>query len=82
MTEKIKISHREIHLKLIEKGIKVNLHYYPVHLQPFYRSLGFKEGMFPISEKYAQQAISIPIFPGLTESQQSYVVEEITKLLN
>ncbi len=82
MTKEIKLSHKEIHTKLIEKGIKVNLHYYPVHLQPFYRSLGFKENMFPVAEKYAQQAISIPIFPGLTENQQSYVVEEISRIIN
>jgi UDP-4-amino-4,6-dideoxy-N-acetyl-beta-L-altrosamine transaminase len=80
--EKIKLSHKEIHSTLIKKGINVSLHYYPVHLQPFYRSLGFKEKMFPISEKYAQEAISIPIFPGLTESQQYYVIEKIKKLLN
>ena len=78
----IKLSHKEIHTKLIEKGINVNLHYYPVHLQPFYRTLGFKENMFPVSENYAKQAISIPIFPGLTENQQSYVVEEISKIIN
>ena len=75
-------SHKKIHSKLIERGINVNLHYYPVHLQPFYRSLGFSERMFPVSEKYANEAVSIPIFPGLTESQQLYVIEEITSLLN
>lgn len=80
--QKIKLSHKQIFKKLIEKGIKVNLHYYPVHLQPFYRNLGFKENMFPVSENYAKQAISIPIFPGLKESEQLFVIEEISKLLN
>ena len=80
--QKIKFSHKQIFKKLIEKGIKVNLHYYPVHLQPYYKSLGFKKKMFPVSEKYADQAISIPIFPGLKESEQLFVIEEISKLLN
>jgi UDP-4-amino-4,6-dideoxy-N-acetyl-beta-L-altrosamine transaminase len=80
--EMTKYSHSELHNELINRGIKVNLHYYPVHLHPHYKSLGFKENMFPVSEKYAEQAISIPIFPGLTESQQSHVIEEISKLVN
>ena len=62
---------------LIEKGINVNLHYIPIHLQPFYKKLGFKLGDFPVSEKYYSEAMSIPIFPKLNEADQSYVIDNI-----
>ena len=79
--DKIKITHKEVHQKLIEKGISVNLHYFPVHLHPFYQKLGFKNGMFPESEKYAEQAISIPIFPGLSNIDQEYIIKTLRKIL-
>ena len=56
-------------------GIGVQVHYSPVHLQPFYRKMGFREGNFPKAEKYERSAFSIPLFPGLTEEQQLKVVE-------
>ncbi|PVH27264.1 UDP-4-amino-4,6-dideoxy-N-acetyl-beta-L-altrosamine transaminase [Pararhodobacter oceanensis] len=62
-------------------GIGVNLHYIPVHLQPYYRDLGFGDGDFPISEDYYSRAISIPLHAGLTDDQQAQVVAEITKAL-
>lgn len=58
-------------------GIGVNLHYIPVHLQPYYRHLGFTDGDFPIAEDYYERAISIPLYSGMTEADQNLVVESI-----
>jgi len=62
--------HRQVFEGLRAAGIGVQLHYSPVHLQPYYRALGFAEGQFPEAEAYASSAISLPLFPGLTESDQ------------
>ncbi len=69
--------HKEVFEKLRAAGIGVNLHYIPVHLQPFYRDLGFKSGDFPAAEAYYARAISLPLFPTITEHQQSKVIEEV-----
>lgn len=65
----IKKSHRQVFEQLREVGIGVNLHYLPVHLQPYYRNLGFSEGQFPAAEAYSTESISLPIFPMLSEEQ-------------
>jgi len=57
--------HRQVFEGLRAAGIGVQLHYTPVHLQPYYRALGFMERQFPEAEAYASSAISLPIFPGL-----------------
>ena len=59
---------------LREAQIGANLHYAPIHLQPYYRRLGFKPGDFPAAETYANRAITIPLFPALTTEQQDRVV--------
>ena len=50
----------------------------PVHLQPYYLELAFKEGMFPEAESYGQDAISLPMYPQLTGDQQESVVKALT----
>ena len=72
--------HRRIFHKLRENNIGVNLHYIPVHTQPYYQKLGFTWGDFPNSENYYKRAISLPIFPTLTENEQSYVIETVKKI--
>jgi len=62
--------HQQVFKGLRAAGIGVQLHYSPVHLQPYYRAFGFAEGQFPEAEAYASSAISLPLFPGLTESDQ------------
>ena len=66
---------------LRKAGIGVQLHYTPVHLQPYYRGLGFREGDFPHAEAYARSAISLPLFPGLTSKDQDSVVTTLVELL-
>jgi|TARA_B110000116_G_scaffold258614_1_gene259928 UDP-4-amino-4,6-dideoxy-N-acetyl-beta-L-altrosamine transaminase len=59
------------------KNIFVNLHYLPIHLQPFYRKFGFKRKQFPISEEYSETAISIPIYPDLKKTEQIKIINLI-----
>jgi len=59
----------------------VNLHYIPVHTQPFYRAMGFNWGDFPNAEAYYRSAISIPIFPTLTERAQAEVINQLRGIL-
>jgi UDP-4-amino-4,6-dideoxy-N-acetyl-beta-L-altrosamine transaminase len=79
--EHMQRSHREVFDSLREQGIGVNLHYIPVHLQPWYARMDFKPGDFPEAERYYTEAISLPIFPTLTEQQQDQVVAAIGKAL-
>ncbi|MBV6750752.1 UDP-4-amino-4,6-dideoxy-N-acetyl-beta-L-altrosamine transaminase [Pseudomonas chlororaphis] len=79
--EQIKVSQREVFDALRAAGIGVNLHYIPVHLQPYYREQGFKDGDFPEAERYFGEAVSLPLFPLLTEAQQDYVVEQLRNLV-
>jgi UDP-4-amino-4,6-dideoxy-N-acetyl-beta-L-altrosamine transaminase len=67
-------THRQIFEALREKDIGVNLHYIPVYLQPYYENLGFKEGYCLEAEQYYSEAISLPMYPNLTEMQQDAVV--------
>lgn len=63
----IRRSRREVFDSLRAQGIGVNVHYIPVHLQPDYQKLGFARGMFPESERYYEEAITLPMFPGMTD---------------
>jgi dTDP-4-amino-4,6-dideoxygalactose transaminase len=66
---------------LREQGIGVNVHYIPIHTQPYYRRLGFRTGDFPNAERYYSGALSIPLHPRLTEEQQNHVTETLYKAL-
>lgn len=80
-TEALRVSHRQVFEGLRAAGIGVNVHYIPVHLQPYYRDLGFTAGDFPEAEAYYAQAISLPLYPAMTDAQQDYVVEQLRRLL-
>jgi len=73
--------HRQVFEGLRAAGIGVQLHYTPVHLQPYYRRLGFKEGDFLQAEAYASNAISLPLFPGLQNHDLQRVADALTTLL-
>ena len=74
-------THREVFEDLRGKGIGVNLHYIPVHLQPYYERMGFQPGDFPEAEAYYQEAISIPMYHALTFAQQNVVVDAIREAI-
>lgn len=69
----------EVFAALRAAQIGVNVHYIPVHLQPYYRALGFKPGDFPAAEAYYARAITLPLFPALTAEQQDFVTEQVGK---
>ena len=73
--------HRRVFEGLRAAGIGVQLHYAPVHLQPYYRRLGFKEGDYPEAEAYATNAISLPLYPGLVDDDLKRVADTLYTLL-
>ncbi|HVW20868.1 MAG TPA: UDP-4-amino-4,6-dideoxy-N-acetyl-beta-L-altrosamine transaminase [Opitutaceae bacterium] len=75
------ISHADLHAAMRAEQIGVNLHYMPVHLQPYYRKLGFRPRAFPEAERYATEAITLPLYPGLTDADQDRVVRTLRRLL-
>ena len=77
--EKIQKSHLQVFESLREQGIGVNLHYIPVHTQPYYERMGFKLGNFPEAERYYAEAISLPLFPAMTDSDQDDVVSAVQR---
>ena len=74
-------THVELFEALRHRGIGVNLHYMPVHLQPYYRDLGFGPGLCPEAERHGREAMSLPLYPGLSEAQQDDVVSALRELL-
>lgn len=74
-------THLEVFQGMRDAGILVNLHYIPVHTQPYYQALGFKQGDFPQAEQYYKEAISLPMFPTMTEAQQDEVVAVLKELV-
>ena len=75
-------THSEVFESLREQGIGVNLHYIPVHTQPYYQAMGFKPGDFPEAERYYTEAISLPMYPTLYAAQQDAVVSAFNKVLS
>jgi UDP-4-amino-4,6-dideoxy-N-acetyl-beta-L-altrosamine transaminase len=77
----IKKTHSQVFKVLREQGIGVNLHYVPIHTQPFFQKMGFCMGDYPKAEHYYSEAISLPIFQGLSHQQQDQVINELGKAL-
>jgi len=80
-TERLTLSHRQVFEGLRAAGIGVNVHYIPVHLQPYYRDLGFAADDFPEACAYYAQAISLPLYPAMTDEQQDCVIGQLKRLL-
>ena len=78
---KVKLSKKEIFARMRDRGIVLNLHYIPVHTQPYYQKLGFQKGDFPVSEKYYEEAITLPLYYDLTDEQQDEVIEALKEVL-
>ena len=73
--------HRQVFEQLRESGIGVNLHYIPIHAQPYYQQMGFSSGEFPQAERYYTEAVSLPLFQTLTNEQQDKVVAALEQAL-
>lgn len=73
----------ELQAFLNENGVSTMIYYpLPLHVQPVFKELGYKEGDLPVAEKAAKEALSLPMFPELKQEQQVYVVEKITEFFN
>ncbi|MBD2201239.1 UDP-4-amino-4,6-dideoxy-N-acetyl-beta-L-altrosamine transaminase [Calothrix sp. FACHB-1219] len=79
--DKINKTHQQVFEELRQENIGVNLHYIPVHTQPYYQQLGFSWGDFPQVEKYYQKAISLPLYYSLTQEDQDRVVAALQRIL-
>ena len=71
----------DIFRRMRDAGIGVNVHYIPIHLQPFYAERGFRPGQFPAAENYYRRALTLPLFPAMSHSQQDRVVEALRDAL-
>jgi len=80
-TDHIKKSRLQVFADLRDAGVGVNVHYIPVHTQPHYRRMGFDTGAFPQAERYYAEAISLPMFPTLSEQQQDEVIAILGSVL-
>ena len=81
LTDNKKLDRRTLFEHLRSHNIGVNVHYIPVHLQPYYQQLGFKPGDFEAAENYYSRAITLPLFPQMTEQQQNFVLHCIEERL-
>jgi UDP-4-amino-4,6-dideoxy-N-acetyl-beta-L-altrosamine transaminase len=80
--EQVQRSHRQVFEALRAQGIGVNLHYIPVHTQPYYQAMGFRAGDFPAAEAYYAEAISLPMYSGMTKEQAGQVVAAVEAALD
>jgi UDP-4-amino-4,6-dideoxy-N-acetyl-beta-L-altrosamine transaminase len=79
----IEVSERKaLYDALREKGIYAQIHYVPVHSMPYYQSLGFKKGSLPLAEAYYSRCISLPMYPALTDEEQSFVINTVLQVLD
>jgi UDP-4-amino-4,6-dideoxy-N-acetyl-beta-L-altrosamine transaminase len=76
-----KAPRRDVFERMRAAGIGVNVHYIPIHTQPFWRARGFAAGDFPLAERYYRRALSLPLHPALTHEEQQYVVDTLRAAL-
>jgi UDP-4-amino-4,6-dideoxy-N-acetyl-beta-L-altrosamine transaminase len=76
------LDRRDVFYRLRDAGVGVNVHYIPVHTQPYYRALGFGWGDFPQSEQYYREAITLPIYAAMTDEAQAQVVASVRQAVS
>ncbi|WP_374120521.1 UDP-4-amino-4,6-dideoxy-N-acetyl-beta-L-altrosamine transaminase [Neobacillus sp. PS3-40] len=79
--EKLLVSRKQIFEALLNENIGVNVHYIPVHLQPYYQKLGYQRGICPNAEKLYEEIITLPLFPAMTEDDVQDVIKAVTKVI-
>jgi UDP-4-amino-4,6-dideoxy-N-acetyl-beta-L-altrosamine transaminase len=77
----IKKTQQQVYEALHQMKILANLHYIPVYLQPYYEKMGFSSGYCPIAEQYYKEALSIPMYPSMTNKQQDHVVDSLRRII-
>ena len=81
--EKLGKSRFKVMAELKEKGIGTQVHYIPVHLQPYYRRrLGFRQGDYPAAEEYYNKALSLPLYPGMKDKDITKVINSVEECAN
>lgn len=75
-------THRVAFDELRQRDVGVNVHYIPVHLHPYYRAYGFAPGQFPEAEAHGTSAITLPLYPGLSDSEQDRVIRAVTEVFS
>lgn len=78
---RVKKDRRDIFNVLREAGVLVNVHYFPVYLQPYYQKLGYDNGQCPKAEQYYEQAITLPLFPKMRDEEVDYVIEQVLRVI-
>ena len=66
--------------RLAAKGVGSQVHYIPVHYQPYYRELGHVRGGYPHAERYYEQALTIPLYPGMSDAEVEQVIAAVQDL--
>lgn len=79
--DKISKTHLDVFKELRAAGLGINLHYIPIHTQPYYQNLGFRPGDFPIAEDYYAKSISIPLYHAMSYEQQDEVIDILKRVL-
>jgi perosamine synthetase len=80
--DKLKVGRREIYDALRAENIGVQIHYIPVHYQPYYQQLGYKRGDYPVAEAYYERCLTLPLFPKMNENDVGDVVEAVGKVID
>lgn len=75
------VSRQQFFDRLREKGLGVNVHYIPVHTQPYYQQRGFRVGDYPVAEAYYRKAVSIPLHQGMSSDDQHQVINALQESL-
>jgi UDP-4-amino-4,6-dideoxy-N-acetyl-beta-L-altrosamine transaminase len=81
MVELTQHDRKSVFEQLHAKGVGVNVHYIPIHLHPFYQKMGFKQGDFPGAEFFYNNALTLPLFPSLSDQQQNTVIDVLHEIL-
>ena len=79
---KLKISKVDLFNKMRERSIGLQLHYIPINKQPYYKSLGYSNEVTPNMDKYYEECFSLPMYPKMTDEEQSYVIKSLFEVLN
>jgi len=79
---KCALTRAEFFMKMREQGIGLQLHYIPINKQPYYKSLGYGEEYTPVMDEYYEKCFSLPMYPSLTDDEQTMVTEAVLELIN
>jgi dTDP-4-amino-4,6-dideoxygalactose transaminase len=76
-----KLTRRDVYDALRRKGIRAQVHYIPIHLQPYYQRLGFAPGQFPVAEAFYDEELSLPLFATMTDDDVARVATVLEEVL-